>query len=411
MGNIVVSVKAFKNKQIQHIKKQIEGYTCLFQVYPFQVILKGFVNNSRKLQFVIIKMICYNQVNVYIRKGRYNMGVTIKDVAAKANTSVATVSRVINDSGYVSPELKSKVQQAITELNYRPNAVAKSLKNEKTNMIGLLISDITNPFFSSVVKAIEDTLNKKGYTVILCNTGEDSRKEKKYLKELLDRQIDGFIVSAVSNNGDHFQQILKQGLPLVFVNRVPDNVHTDNVILTDNKKGGYLAAKHLIDLGHSRIGAIVGPGSLNTGRDRRNGYERALKEKGIDVNKKLIKVGDFSRESGYYLIKELIHMGQPPTAVFVANNEMTLGAIEALKKLSIRIPEELSLVGFDYSEWMMVVEPKLTSIVQQSYQLGKESARRLLDIIKTGEKEYSKSRKILPPEFLAGNSSKYYKEK
>lgn len=337
------------------------------------------------------------------------MGVTIKEVAKKANTSVATVSRVINKSGFVSEKLKNQVIKSIKKLNYHPNAVAKSLKNEKTYMIGLLISDITNPFFSSIVKAVENTLNKEGYTVILCNTAEDINKEKKYLKELMGRQIDGLIVSAVSDQGDHFQSLIEDHLPLVFVNRTPNGLKTKNAVLTDNKKGGFMATDYLIKLGHSRVGAILGPDTKNTGRERKKGYLKALVENGIDINESIIKVGDFSLRSGYYLIKELINMDMPPSAVFIANNQMTLGAIEGLKNLHIKIPEEISIVGFDYSQWMRVVEPKITTVVQQSYQLGKESANKLLSIIEGQGEQEGSFIKILPPEFMSGNSATFYK--
>ncbi|KXS37684.1 MAG: LacI family transcriptional regulator [Candidatus Frackibacter sp. T328-2] len=337
------------------------------------------------------------------------MGITIKDVARKANTSVATVSRVMNNSTNVSPDLKKRVQKVINELNYQPNEVAKSLKKEKTNMVGVLISDITNPFFSSIVKGIEDVLDKENYTVILGNTAESVDIEEKYINKLINKQIDGFIISSTSDYGNHFSSIIDENIPLIFVNRRPEG-YENNLILTDNFKGGYIATKHLIELGHKKIGAILGPQNLNTGIERKRGYEAALRDNNIEIKDKYIKIGDFKRQSGYNLSKELVNNDDPPTSIFVSNNEMTLGVVEALNKLNINIPKELSLVGFDYSEWMRVVSPRITCVVQQAYQMGEEAAKRMLYLLKKVDKKNNnneKYKKVLSPEFLNGNSTRY----
>lgn len=333
------------------------------------------------------------------------MKVTVKDVAKQAKTSVATVSRVINNSGFVSPDLKKRVIKVINELEYHPNAIAKSLKKDKTNMIGLLISDITNPFFSAIVRGVEDTVYKEGFTVFLCNTDKDKNKENKYIMQLLEKQVEGLIISAATSDADNFRILIDRKIPLVFVNRAPENLQVDAVI-NNNEYGGYIATKHLIELNHKKIATIVGPNDINTGYERKNGYIKALEEFGIKINTNFIKIGDFSMESGYKAVKELLRLKMLPTAIFIANNEMALGAVKALKEEKVKIPEDISIVGFDSSAWMEVVEPKIATVNQHSYELGHQSANYLLKRI-LGKGDYAENIiKVLEPDFVIGNSTR-----
>lgn len=321
---------------------------------------------------------------------------------------MATVSRYINGTGNVSEHLRWRVARAIEELGYQPNAVAKSLRNRQTKMVGVLISDISNPFFASVVRGIEDVLSQKGFTVVLCNTDTDPRKEAQYVSELLQRRIDGLIVSAASSESEHFLPVIKQKLPLVFVNRVPTTLDSADAVLTNNVKGAYMATEHLISLQHRRIGAIVGPQDVITGKERLEGYCNALSDHALTVRSDYIKEGDFRRESGYELLGELLDLPAPPTAVFVANNQMTLGALEKIQELGLSVPRDISLIGFDFSDWMRVVRPRITTIVQPSYQLGQVAAELLLKrhSEKRSGSAHAKPKVIkLEPKFLRGGST------
>ncbi|NLY91995.1 MAG: LacI family transcriptional regulator [Firmicutes bacterium] len=306
---------------------------------------------------------------------------TIKDVAKKAGVSIATVSYVINKSRRVNPETAKRIKQAIKELNYQPNRIAQSLVTKSTQILSVLISDITDPFFAPIVRGIEDVAVKAGYIVMVCNNDEDSSKTKKYLESLSRYRVDGLIISPTSGIEDLKPNLEEMGIPIVFVNRRSEVVAAD-VVENDNELGAYLGIRHLLDLGHTKIGTILGPTTVSTYADRLAGCQRAFQEAGVKVDPALLKTGGFHPDSGYQLAKELLAAETKPTAVFVGSGRLSRGAYQAFQEMGLRIPEQLSLVTFDDTEWTTLVTPPLTTVSQDTYKMGQMAAEILLARIK-----------------------------
>ncbi|MCM3595704.1 LacI family transcriptional regulator [Metabacillus idriensis] len=301
------------------------------------------------------------------------MKATLKDVANLAGVSTATVSNVTNNTKFVSDDVKRKVLDAMETLNYRPNALAKSLRVQETKLIGVLISDITNPFFSKVVRGIEYEANKNGYNILLCNTESNAVKEQEYLDILIGKRIDGLIISSSGNKEEYIKHLESANIPIVFLNRSPESALMKTV-MTNNIRGSYLAAEHLINHGYEKISIISGPQTYSTGRDRLIGYKRAMEDYGLPIDEELIKIGNFDIKSGYDLMKELINSGERTDACFIANNSMTLGAYKYIKETNLKIGQDLAIVGYDESDWADIVEPPLSTISQPAYEQGTQAA-------------------------------------
>jgi LacI family transcriptional regulator len=327
---------------------------------------------------------------------------TIKDVARQVGVSTATVSHVINNTRFVSEGLKQKILQTIRELNYQPNAIARSLVKRKTHTIGIIISDILNPFYTAIVRGVEDVTYKSGYNVVLCNTDEDPEKEILYIQILMEKRIDGLVISTAFQDGGHPLLSQLKGIPLVAVVRKIKNLASD-AVLGDNSGGVYQAIDHLIRLGHREIGIISGPTGLSSGAERLAGYRKALEGHRIPIEEDWIKIGDFKRESGYSLTKELFKLSPFPTALFVANNQMTIGALQALTELKIRIPEDISFVSFDDMEWYSFLNPPLTTVEHSPYLLGKTAGEVLLQRI--GHKRKNPKRVLIPSHLIVRKST------
>jgi len=305
---------------------------------------------------------------------------TIKDVAKHVGVSTATVSHVINKTRFVSDEIKERVLQAIRDLNYQPNAIARSLVKRKTHTIGIIISDILNPFYTAIVRGIEDVTYKSGYSIMLCNTDENVEKEILYIQVLMEKRIDGLVLSTAFQDGVHPLLSQLKGIPLVSIVRKMKGFNPD-AVFGDNVGGAYQAIEHFIQLVHRRIGIISGPLGLSSGAERLEGYKKALESHRIPIQEDWIKTGDFKKESGYFLTKKLLEEKVPPTALLVVNNQMTIGALNALKELGIRVPEDLSLISFDDMEWCSFINPPLTTVEQSPYLMGKTAGEMLLQKI------------------------------
>lgn len=324
---------------------------------------------------------------------------TLKDVADFAGVSTATVSNVLNNSKHVGDEVKQKVYRAIDTLDYIPNNLAKSLRVNASRLIGLMISDISNPFFGAVVRGIEDVLAKNGYNVLLCDTDSNSLKEKDYLKVLLSRRIDGLIVSLAGNEEEHFRNL---DIPLVFFNRIPDS-NNYNVVQTDNYKGAYLATEHLISHGFRRIAIISGPQHISVGRERLNGFRDALENNGCKFDPSLLRVSPFTTDGGYLAMKDLMEQKKKPEALFAGNNVLTLGAFRYLREKGFQIPAEIAIIGYDDPEWATIIEPPLTVVRQPAYNQGLETAGLILECLRT--KDNKQVRRIsLEPELVVRRS-------
>ena len=325
---------------------------------------------------------------------------TIRDVARLAKVSTATVSFVSNGKGHVSEALKRRVMDAMEALDYHPNQVARSLQASRTHIIGMVIPQLTNPFFGEVMRGVEDEARKSGYSVIFCDSNEDSELEREHLNTLFARRVDGVLIST-SNPLPEEGRLVKRRFPLVFVDRTPPGF-SGTAVITDNLGASREATRHLINLGHTRIATITGPLDLPICAQRLEGLRQALQEAGLPLPAEYLKCGDFRSGSGYRNGCELMRLSNPPTAVFCCNNTMTLGLMRALGELDIPCPERISVLGFDDFEWVASFRPQLTAVAQPTYEMGKLATEMLVRKMeqKDGEAEDSKEQVIVLPNEL-----------
>lgn len=304
---------------------------------------------------------------------------TIVEVAKHAQVSIATVSNVIRGTRRVSPALQERVQKAIRELDYSPNEIARSLKVKQTRMLALVLPDITNPFFPEIIRGAEDTAFDRGYFLMTANTDEQIGRERRIIAALRSYRVDGILLaSAPGKDSGHIRSIMQGGISVVCLDRTVSGINTDAVLL-DNVRGGRECVRHLIQGGHSKIAIITGSLSLQTGLERLKGYEEALRESDIEVDRNLVLEGDFRYESGYRLGKELLKRRVKPTAIFVCNGVMTVGVLKALEELGVRCPEDISLATFDDLAVDRSFHPHLTAVVQPGYEMGARAATILMD--------------------------------
>ncbi|HEY4386159.1 MAG TPA: LacI family DNA-binding transcriptional regulator, partial [Ktedonobacteraceae bacterium] len=269
---------------------------------------------------------------------------TIEDVARHAGVSISTVSRVVNGRGHVNANIVVHVQAAVQELHYTPNRAARSLRTQQSKIIGLLISDIQNPFFAGLIRGIEDVAQRNGYSVILCNSDENEQKERQYVEVLCAEQIAGAIIVPTHEKSRSARIFNTHAIPIVAVDRKVANV---DAVVVDNKRGAYQAITHLIGNGYRRIAIIAGPQNSTTGKERLEGYYQALQEAGIEIDPALVRCGSFKSTSGKELADELLDTCADIDALFVVNNLMALGALEALHARNLQIPDDIGMVCFD----------------------------------------------------------------
>lgn len=304
---------------------------------------------------------------------------TISDVAKKVGVSESTVSRYL--SGFKVRNAES-IKKAIKELNYRPNIMARNLKSGKTGMVAVIVPDITNPFFAAVVRGAEVAAGDE-YMLQLISTGDDPEKEEAAIRRLVGR-VDGLIYVPSKENSHAISEIESESFPIVFVDRVIANLKNFDSVLADNYHGAYLATKHLAEHGHTDIAHIAGPISSTPGKGRSEGYLAALKELKLNKNNDFFVESDFSSLGGYQAMMSLLSLKKRPTAVFVANNLMTVGALKALKEAKIKLPEQMAIIGFDDHELSDLVNPPLTVISRDAHLQGALAMATLLERIKEG---------------------------
>lgn len=326
--------------------------------------------------------------------------VSIIDVAKKAGVSPATVSRVLNKTARVSPELTKKVLSAVSELNYVPDPFAHGLKTKRTRSIGLIISDITNPFFPELARGVEDYVSSMGYSLILCNTDAKPENEKRYVELLLNKGIDGLMFTSLRIGEDVIRTLLADNVPCVLVGRKPENIEGLVYVVTDNYKGGCIAGEYLLSLGHKRFVHVSGPLDNSAGRERLSGFIDTLRKYKIKEGDIKIIEGDFTMEGGYRSAGEILNSKPLPTAIFFANDAMAIGALQRFWEEKIDIPETFSIVGFDNIKVSSLVAPPLTTISQEIYKIGQLSAEEIIKIIE-GEKGESI---ILEPKLIERRS-------
>ncbi len=327
---------------------------------------------------------------------------TIHDVAKRAGVAPITVSRVINNTGYASQETRERVETAITELGYIPNVLARSLRSKRTNTLALVMTDITNPFFTVIARGVEDTASESGYTVIYCNTDESETGEYKYAQILAQKQVDGVILVPACSNSKTVEFFQSNNIPVVLIDRSIPDVETD-VVRCDSVSGAYQLVKLLIDLGHTRIAVLSGPREISTAEDRVTGYRLALAEAGLAGNE-LVYYGSFTQAKGYDLAVQVMAKTSPPTALFCANNFISIGALKLLRDSGLRVPEDVALVGFDDLPVNMVIDPFFTVAAQPAYEMGQRGTELLIERLTGGAPDECQE-VILPIEIIVRKSS------
>lgn len=323
---------------------------------------------------------------------------TIRDVARRAGVAPMTVSRVINNSSYVSAQTRARVERAIAELQYVPNRLAQSLRFSKTHTLALIVSDITNPFWTTVARGAEDAASAGDLTVVLCNTDEDPAKQTRYVQLLLQRQVDGFLLVPARNTPDSLLLIQQQGVPVVLLDRQVIGAEADSV-RCDSEGGAFALVQHVIACGHRRIACVAGPQHISTSLQRVAGYQRALASAGLRTDLDLVRYGAFTQDSGYALTQELLGRPAPPTAWFAANNFIAIGVLKALRQAGLRVPEQMSVVAFDDLPLGLLIEPFLTVAAQPAYDMGYRAAELLIGRI-SGSVTGPPQDVILPVELL-----------
>jgi LacI family transcriptional regulator len=314
-----------------------------------------------------------------------------------------TVSRVINDAGYVRPETRARVNAAIAELGYMPNILARQLRSKRTKTIALVMTDISNPFFTTIARGVEDTARASGYAVMFCSTYESQAEEDAYVRVLIQRRIDGVLLVPAAGTGESLRLLQEHLMPVVVLDRHVKSANVDEV-RGDSEAGAYSAVRHLIDLGHRRIAVLTGPSGVSSSSDRVAGYERALLEEHLGGEDELIAYGEFNETSGFEMMREILALNPPPTAVFAANNFIAFGAVRALREAGLSIPEDMSIVVFDDLPPGWVLDPSLTVISQPAYEIGRQAAELMLARL-AGDSPAGARTVVLPTELIVRRST------
>lgn len=327
---------------------------------------------------------------------------TIREVAKRAGVAPITVSRVLNNSGYFRPEIKERVDAAAAELCYVPNQLARSLRFNRTNTLALLLSDVTNPFWTTVARGVEDAASEQGFTVMFCSTDENEEKQEQYLSMVLRKRVDGILFVPARSTPEPVQRIQKQGVQVVVLDRTVPGAEVD-IVRCASAEGSYQLIHHLIELGHQRIAVLAGPATVSVSHERLAGYQRAFAEANLPIDESLIAHGEFTVESGIQLTRQAMQRSPAPTALFGMNNFIAIGALKALHELRLRCPQDVSVVSFDDLPNALVVEPFLTVAAQPAYEIGQCATRLLLQRI--AQPNHTPVREVVfPTEFIIRQS-------
>lgn len=330
------------------------------------------------------------------------MATTIRQVATTARVSPATVSRVLNGNPDVRPELRARVLEAVGELGYRPNGAARSLRTRAALVLGIIISDITNPFFTAMVRGVEDVAQQAGYSVLLANADEDLAKEARYLEVAVAEQLAGVVLSPASSRHTRLDPLVQRGIPVVTIDRRLRDGPSDGVMI-NNRAVARQATAHLLEQGCERIAFVAGPSATSTARDRRAGYTAALRAAGREVDPSLIVSADYRMEGGYEAARALLSSADRPDGLLVSNNLMTVGALDAIRESGLRMPDELAFVGFDEVSWALGRRAGISAVRQPTYDIGHRAARLLLARIR-GER-HDPRQVVLAAELIVRGSS------
>jgi LacI family transcriptional regulator len=304
---------------------------------------------------------------------------TMRDVARLARVSITTVSAVVNKTAPVGSERKKRVLDAMSALDYQPDAIARGLKTGRTHVLGVIVPDITNAFYPEMIRGVEAVAQKTGYSVLLCDSSENPQNEEKHLNTLSSRRVDGILLACCANSTAPATAIRRQ-FPIVFVDRIPPEV-VPYTVSSDNTLAGYTASQHLIGLGHERIAMLVGHLGLSPHRDRLEGFRKAMQEHHLAIRDEYLVTGEVQIEDGLNAGRRLLRLPDPPTAIMVSNNKLLLGVLQALEEHKSPVPELISVLGFDDYIWNQYFNPSLTAVAQQSYEMGQRACELLLQVI------------------------------
>ncbi len=333
------------------------------------------------------------------------MSATTRDVARLAKVSVATVSRYLNGHA-VLDENRRRIEEAIKQLGFRANPIAKTLRTSRSMTVAVLVPSLANIFSMSIIESIERYLDEYDYSVIVCDSRNELEREKAKLEFVRDKRVDGIIVMPVCPSGSHIREIVADDTPVVLIDRVVEDINVDAVVV-DNTNAVYHAVEQLITRGHRRIAMIAGPQHIYTARERLEGYRRVMCDYGLALEDDLVLIGDYRSATGYSLVRQLMERDQRPSAVFVSNYEMTIGAIACLNQLGVEIPQELSVIGFDHLDLSSVVKPPLAVVAQPRDEIGRKAAE-LLYRRMSGDRTHFPSLIRLKTQFIQGSSIAEY---
>ncbi len=341
------------------------------------------------------------------------MTVTINDIAERVGVSHATISRVLNNSGYVKDETREKVLKAIKELNYTPSAIARSLSTSKTNTIGVIVPDINNLFFGDIIKGITEIADEHSLNIILCDTDEDKDKELKAINVLKEQRIQGLIITPTfyknSGNSENLNTLRNLGIPIILIDGHVEYLDFSGVFI-DHIKGAYDGTAALIEAGHRKVAIITGDMNSRPAKERLIGYEKALEANNIPIEKEYIFYGNYKYETAYEITKQILKMDNRPTAIFVSSNTMILGCIKAFYEEKLNIPKDMAIIGFDKVDILNIIGMNISFINGPSIELGRIGMKMLLENLNSKERKEIKRVTILP-ELLLKGSEKYIKNK
>jgi LacI family transcriptional regulator len=320
-----------------------------------------------------------------------------------AGVSTMTVSRVINNSRHTSSATRERVNGAIAELGYMPNGLARQLRSRRTKTIALVLTDIANPFFTTIARGVEDAARARGYAVMFCNTDESEAEELEYLKVLIQRRVDGILLVPAADSSASLELLAQQGLPTVVLDRRTRSAQVDEV-RTDSELGAQLAVRHLIELGHRRIVVLTGPDTVSTSSDRVAGYRRALADAGMLPEDERVFFGEYNEASGYEMTRRALEGRPRPTAIFAGNNFVAFGSIRALREAGLAVPGDMSIVVFDDLPAGWVLDPFMTVVSQPAYEIGRQAAELMLERL-AGHSPAEPRTIVLPSELIIRRST------
>ena len=355
---------------------------------------------SKYNKLYISAKVCANSTKILAK-----LIITLKDIAEKANCSVSTVSRILNNKSKkyrISKETERLVLETAKQLNYRPNELARGLRLKRSHTIGLVVPDISNPFFAQVTHIIQKHAYEVGYSLIVCNTNEDIKIEIEQIELLRRKGVDGYVILPVGTKNEHIIELLEQNKPFVLLDRSFDDINS-NAVVVENYKGSYQAVKHLIDNGHRRIAIIQGLQNTSTSNARLEGYYECFNDHSIPIDERLVVGNDFRKENGYIETKLLLKLSDPPTAIFTTSDLITLGTLQAISEEGKSIPKDISLVAFDDIDYAPFLLAPLTSVRQPRELMGKAAVKLLIDDIKS-KGTSNKKRIVLDPKLVLRKS-------